>query len=149
MSTVEVLLGSGGWPTVGVNDDLAAVLLASEDAAGRVEPAVLTRYRVWPGQEVASAAYAQDKPAAFEVVGALVNARRRRAGRAPVRPAAAGPAHGRVRVVGWAVDGGPAACRCPGRARPGRGVLQLRGVPGCVPAPVGPGAVAGAGDVPA
>lgn len=95
----EVLLGSGGWPAVGVNEDLAAILLASEDAAGRVEPAVLTRYRVWPGQEVASAAYAHDKPAAFTVVAALVTARRGRAGRAAVQPPAAGPAHGRVRVA--------------------------------------------------
>ena len=95
----ELLLGSGGWPATGVNEDLAAVLLASEDAAGRVEPAVLTRYRVWPGQEIGSAAYVEDKPAAFAVVASLVNARRRRVGRSAVRPPEPGPAHGRVRVA--------------------------------------------------
>ena len=81
-----------------MNEDLAAVLLASEEADGWVEPAVLTRYRVWPGQEVAGDAYLADKAGAFAVVEALVNARRRRARRAPVRRPSAGPAHGRLRV---------------------------------------------------
>lgn len=96
----ELLAAAGGWPSTGVNEDLAAVLLVSEAAAGRVEPAVLTRYRVWDGQEIASASYAEDKAAAFAVVETLVNARRRAAGREPVRRPAAGPAHGRVRVDG-------------------------------------------------
>jgi len=95
----EVLLRVGGWPATGVNEDLAAVLLVSEEAAGRLEPAVLARYRVWPGQEVASAAYAEDKPGAFAVVEELVNARRRVAGRPAVRRPEAGPAYGRLRVA--------------------------------------------------
>lgn len=94
----DALAAAGGWPSTGVNEDLAAVLLVSEAAAGRVEPAVLTRYRVWDGQEIASAAYAEDKAAAFAVVETLVNARRRAAGREPMRRPEAGPAHGRVRV---------------------------------------------------
>ena len=63
----DVLAAAGGWPSTGVNEDLAAVLLVSEAVAGRVEPAVLTRYRVWDAQEIASAAYAEDKAAAFAV----------------------------------------------------------------------------------
>lgn len=94
----ELLLQVGGWPATGVNEDLAAVLLVSEEADGRVEPAVLTRYRVWPGQEIAGEAYVEDKAGAFAVVEALVNARRRRAGRTPVHRPSAGPAHGRIRV---------------------------------------------------
>jgi glycosyltransferase involved in cell wall biosynthesis len=94
----DVLLGSGGWPATGVNEDLAAVLLVSEDAGGRAEPAVLTRYRVWPGQEIGTGAYLEDKPAAFAVVEALLNARRRSAGRPPVSRPAAGPAYGRIRT---------------------------------------------------
>lgn len=96
----DVLLGSGGWPATGGNEDLAAVLLVSEHTVGRFEPAVLTRYRVWPGQEIGTAAYLEDKPAAFAVVEALVNARRRSAGRPPVSRPAAGPAHGRIRTGG-------------------------------------------------
>lgn len=103
----ELLLGIGGWPATGVNEDLAAVLLASEEADGRIEPAVLTRYRVWPGQEVALPAYVEDKAAAFAVVEALVNARRRMAGREPVRRPVPGLAHGRIRVEHSAeLDGG-------------------------------------------
>lgn len=72
-----------------MNEDLGAVLLASEDAAGRVEPAVLTRYRIWPGQEIGSAAYLQDKPAAYAVVATVVPAAGTAAGaRAGARPSA-------------------------------------------------------------
>jgi hypothetical protein len=59
---------------------------------------VLTRYRVWDDQEVASDSYVRDKPSAFAVVEALVNAQRRRHRRTPVRRPSAGPAHGRSAV---------------------------------------------------
>jgi len=100
----DALLRAGGWPALGVNEDLAAVLLVSEQYGGRAEPLVLTRYRVWDGQEVAAGSYPEDKATAFTVVEALLNARRRTAGRLPVHRPPAGPAHGRIRSPGTAAE---------------------------------------------
>jgi len=100
------LLRSGGWPALGVNEDLAAVLLISEQYGGRTEPVVLTRYRVWDGQEVAAGSYPEDKATAFTVIEALVNARRQAAGRPPVRRPVAGPAHGRIASPGTPGEAG-------------------------------------------
>jgi len=98
------LLRAGGWPALGVNEDLAAVLLVSEEYGGRAEPLVLTRYRVWDGQEVAAGSYPKDKATAFTVVEALLNARRHAAGRPPVHRPVPGPAHGRIRSPGTGGD---------------------------------------------
>ena len=94
----DLALTCGGWPGIGVNEDLAAALLFSEAAAGRREPAVLTHYRVWPGQEVATPTYPADKATAFTVIEALVNAQRHRLGRPPVHRPAPGPAHGLIKI---------------------------------------------------
>lgn len=93
----HTLLRSGGWPALGVNEDLAAVLLVSEAADGRTEPHVLTHYRVWDGQEVATPTYPHDKQTAFTAIEAILNARRAAAGRPPVHAPTPGPAHGRIR----------------------------------------------------
>lgn len=79
----EVMLAVGGWPAM-LNEDIGAMLLLGEESAGAVHPAVLTRYRVWDGQITAGAGYHPDKVVAFATIEALVNARRRRVGRAPV-----------------------------------------------------------------
>jgi hypothetical protein len=102
----DVLLGAGGWPALGVNEDLAAVLLVSEEYGGRAVPVVLTRYRVWDGQEVAGGSYQEDKATAFTVIEALVNARRSASGRPPVHHPVAGPAHGRIRSPGTPGEAG-------------------------------------------
>ncbi len=81
----ELILSIGGWPAM-LNEDIAALLLVGEEAAGAVHPAVLTRYRVWDGQLTAATAYHPDKVTAFATMEAMVNARRRRAGRLPVVP---------------------------------------------------------------
>ncbi|HVQ91593.1 MAG TPA: glycosyltransferase [Mycobacteriales bacterium] len=90
------LLRAGGWPALGVNEDLAAVLLVSEATDGRAEVHVLTHYRVWDGQEVATSTYTADKQTAFTAIEAILNAHRAAAGRRPVTRPAAGPAHGRI-----------------------------------------------------
>jgi hypothetical protein len=95
----DLALACGGWPGIGVNEDLASVLLCSEEAAGWRRPEVLTRYRVWPGQEVASRAYPHDKATAFTVIEAMVNARRVMRGRPPVRGPMPGPAHGLTKTT--------------------------------------------------
>jgi len=105
----DMLLRAGGWPALGVNEDLAAILLVSEACNGRADPLVLTRYRVWDGQEVAADSYEDDKATAFTVIEALVNARRKAAGRASVRHPVPGPAHGRSRPP--EAHGGPAASK--------------------------------------
>lgn len=79
----ELVLSIGGWPAM-VNEDIGALLLLGEASAGAVHPAVLTRYRVWDGQITAAPAYHPDKVVAFATIEAMVNARRRRAGRPPV-----------------------------------------------------------------
>ncbi len=79
----DLVLSIGGWPAT-VNEDIGALLLLNEEAAGTTHPAVLTRYRVWEGQITAAPAYHPDKVTAFATMEAMVNARRRRAGRPPV-----------------------------------------------------------------
>jgi hypothetical protein len=79
----ELMLAVGGWPAM-INEDVAAMLLLGEESAGALHPAVLTRYRVWDGQITAGPDYHPDKVVAFATIEAMVNARRRRAGRAPV-----------------------------------------------------------------
>ncbi len=81
----ELILSIGGWPAM-LNEDIGALLLVSEEAAGALDPGVLTRYRVWDGQLTAASAYHPDKVTAFATMEAMVNARRRRAGRRPVVP---------------------------------------------------------------
>jgi hypothetical protein len=93
----ELLVASGGWPPLSVNEDLAAVLLLAEVVAGRTVAATLTRYRVWGSQQVAAASYAAEKAAAFRVVEQLVNSRRLALGRRPVTAPRPGPAQTGVR----------------------------------------------------
>lgn len=91
----ELILQIGGWPAVRVNEDLAMVLLLSESSGGGRTPAVLTRYRVWDGQQVSSLDYPQDKATAFAVIERIVNVRRAAYGRDPiVRPGDPGGALG-------------------------------------------------------
>jgi hypothetical protein len=102
-----LLLSLGGWPAM-VNEDVGALLLLGEESAGSVHPAVLTRYRVWDGQITAAAAYHPDKVTAFATMEAMVNARRRRAGRAPVvRPDVTAPRDLRSAPPGRPGERGP------------------------------------------
>jgi glycosyltransferase involved in cell wall biosynthesis len=86
------LCASGGWPALATNEDLAAVLLVSELAGGIVIPEVLTRYRVWNDQMVASGDYGRQKAAAFRSIEAMVSARRALHARGPISAPNPGPA---------------------------------------------------------
>ena len=88
-------LGVGGWPALPANEDLAWVLAVSEEDTGISTPHVVTRYRTWDEQVVSHVGYPADKSLAFRTIEALVNARRARGGRVPVRaPREPGGAHG-------------------------------------------------------
>ena len=80
----DVILSAGGWPAA-LNEDIGALLVVGEVAAGTTHPAVLTRYRVWDGQITAAATYHGDMQVAFATIEAIVNARRALLGRAAVR----------------------------------------------------------------
>lgn len=82
----QALLSIGGWPGLGVGEDLLMVLLLSEYFAGLSIPDALTRYRRWEGQTVASAHYqAQEKPRTAAFIAQVINAKRRMSGRDPVQ----------------------------------------------------------------
>lgn len=92
----ELLLRCGGWPALKTNEDLAMVLAVSEEAGGMTVPEVITRYRVWDGQEVARPSYSMNKKAAFAYLQAVINARRREKHRSPIeQPREVGSAFGR------------------------------------------------------
>ena len=88
-------LSVGGWPAVGVNEDLALVLLLSEIGDGGFDPAVLTHYRVWEKQEISASDYEEKKKIAFCVIQALVNARRALLHRGGIIAPCPGAAHGK------------------------------------------------------
>jgi hypothetical protein len=83
-------LAVGGWPALRVNEDLLWCFSLNEVAPGLALPHVTLRYRRWDEQVVAAADYLADKTAAFGLIAAVVNARRARAGLAPVVQPAAG-----------------------------------------------------------
>lgn len=87
-------LSIGGWPGVPVNEDMGLMLLLSEHSKGVFLPEILTRYRTWPLQEVASDTYVGEKNMAFSTIEAIVNACRARQGRTPVAAPAPGRAFG-------------------------------------------------------
>lgn len=88
----SLLLASGGWPALETNEDLAAVLLASELQGGAIVNHIVTRYRTWEGQMVADGSYRGTKAQAFHVIAELVNARRGLLGREPVPAPVPSPA---------------------------------------------------------
>lgn len=90
----DLVLLCGGWPALPANEDLLLAMLLSEHSAGRSVSEVLTRYRVWDGQEVSSETYPALKNAAFRFIEQTLNAIRREAGRTLVRRPEAGGAHG-------------------------------------------------------
>ena len=95
----SVLRRIGGWPAVAANEDLGMILLASEDSPGVILPEVLTRYRVWEGQEVAREDYRQIKKMAFCYIQAVLNQVRKDHARFPVEaPCDPGSAYGVQRV---------------------------------------------------
>lgn len=88
----------GGWPAISCNEDLGLLLLASEKESGYFLPEVLTRYRVWHGQEVSTSDYPERKVEAFRYIEAVVNAERDLLGRPPIsRPQSPGGAFGTLR----------------------------------------------------
>lgn len=90
----DACLRVGGWPAMTANEDLALVLKLSEWSAGRAIPDVVTLYRAWPGQSVASSAYAATKPLAFEILSSQINCIREELGRSPVQAPSPGGAYG-------------------------------------------------------
>lgn len=87
-------LAAGGWPAVPVNEDMGLMLLLSEQTMGAFLPEVLTRYRVWEQQEVASETYLAEKAMAFETLEVKLNVLRRLHGRQPVSAPSPGKAFG-------------------------------------------------------
>ena len=106
LSTREGIWLAGGWPATAVNEDLGLALSVSEEGAGMMYPAVATRYRVRPGQQVGHVNYADDKKVAFEIIERLLDTRRIHHGRPRVRAPIAGYAFGRERTT-EAADGYP------------------------------------------
>lgn len=92
----DLALHVGGWPALRVNEDLGFALFVSEEEPGWTDTSVLTRYRVWDGQEVGQAGYDTIKRMSFEVINKMLNERRRAHDRKPVDAPAAGPAFGRT-----------------------------------------------------
>lgn len=88
------VLAAGGWPAVPVNEDMGLMLLLSEETEGAFVPEVLTRYRAWEQQEVASATYLAEKAMAFATLETLLNALRQARGRPPVKAPGPGKAFG-------------------------------------------------------
>ena len=94
ISRRSLALEVGGWPALPANEDLGWVLALSERELGRFLPEVVVRYRVWNGQEVASAGYRKHKEAAFLFIEAAINAQRASIGRGRVSAPEPGPAYG-------------------------------------------------------
>lgn len=90
----DLVLLCGGWPALAANEDLLLAMLLSEHSIGRSVPEVLTRYRVWEGQEVSSDMYPVLKEAVFGFIEQALNAARLNAGRSQIKRPEAGGAHG-------------------------------------------------------
>jgi hypothetical protein len=88
----ELALAVGGWPALRLNEDLAWCFALNALEPGLGLPHVTLRYRRWAKQTVADVSYVQDKAQAYAFITATVNARRSRAGLAPITapPATAG-----------------------------------------------------------
>lgn len=95
MARREAILHIGGWPATAVNEDLGMALSLSEILPGFLYPAILTRYRTWPGQEVASETYTRDKAIAFSIIQQTLNARRAQIGDPSISAPEPGGSHGR------------------------------------------------------
>ncbi|AZI56805.1 glycosyltransferase [Nakamurella antarctica] len=91
----DLILRCGGWPALATNEDLFLAMLLSERAAGLSIEAVLTRYRVWDGQEVSSPSYPATKRIAFRFIEASLNSIRREFDRDPVTHPRPGGAYGK------------------------------------------------------
>jgi hypothetical protein len=87
----DLALGVGGWPAVRVNEDLLWCFALNEHEPGLALAHVTLRYRKWERQTVGAARYVTDKTAAFAYIERVVNARRARAGLAPIVAPPAGP----------------------------------------------------------
>lgn len=99
IARTELIWECGGWPAIGTNEDMALCLLMSERKPGLSLVDVLTYYRAWDKQEVASDAYVEDKLVSFAAIERIINAVRRTHGRGPVRHPAPGVAYGAVAEV--------------------------------------------------
>jgi glycosyltransferase involved in cell wall biosynthesis len=85
IARTEKVLAQGGWPALAVNEDLLLALSLSEAGAGASITEVLTRYRVWSGQEVSAQTYPDMKVAAFVFIEKSINEIRNKYGRSPVK----------------------------------------------------------------
>ena len=89
----ELLKEIGGWPALSCNEDLGLVLYASEKSDGIFIPSILTKYRVWDGQEVQSESYIKRKYNSFSIIESIINQRRENIGatkiNSPVNPGGA------------------------------------------------------------
>lgn len=99
VAETQLVWRCGGWPAVGVNEDMALCLLMSEHKSGLSVTEVLTIYRVWDGQEIAASSYLEDKRVAFESIQHMVNALRRDQGRSAVQRPETGGAYGKIALT--------------------------------------------------
>jgi len=88
----DLALAVGGWPALRVNEDILWCFALNREAEGLALPHVTLRYRQWEHQVVAGEEYAKDKRQHFDLITAMVNARRRREGQDPIHTPAVLPA---------------------------------------------------------
>lgn len=91
VADASLVLAVGGWPAIGVNEDIAFCFAINDLAAGAALPHVTLRYRKWAHQTVAGDTYVRDKAAAFAFIAASATARRARYGGRAVRAPAVLP----------------------------------------------------------
>ena len=94
----ELALQVQGWPAVPCNEDLAFLLALSEESAGRFNPHVFARYRLWDKQTIAHPAYGGIKQCAFAVIEQTLNAKREALGRPPIEAPQTAGAVGNFRI---------------------------------------------------
>ncbi len=80
----SLALAIGGWPAMGVNEDIAYAFAINDLSEGIGLPHVTLRYRKWEHQTVAGGTYLRDKADAFAHIAAVTNARRAHTGLPPV-----------------------------------------------------------------
>jgi hypothetical protein len=80
----EVVLEVGGWPALGVLEDLSYCLHVSAVATGVADPTTTVFYRSWSDQTTQLPRYPIAKVQSVEVIESMINDRRRRAGLLPI-----------------------------------------------------------------
>ena len=81
----ELALAAGGWPALPANEDLGFALAVSSLAPGASLPHIARHYRLHDSQAIAQPGYTGARTISFTIIEGQLNARRRAAGKSPLR----------------------------------------------------------------